>query len=69
MTTTAAWVHIKTGKRYWVLGTALDANNMDPKNDEQVVYKALTGEHAGEWYVRSQSEFMDKFQFQVDDLA
>lgn len=47
-----------SGGRYVALAVASDKDNTNTTKREFVVYRALDGEHAGQWFVRSKDEFL-----------
>lgn len=56
--------HIKTGNYYKVIGTAANANNGQEQSERMVIY-----EREGQFFVRSISEFKEKFTKWEFDLG
>lgn len=64
--TAGVWRHVK-GHHYLVLGLAADSNNVDPREEPQVVYVSLEGFGLPGVRLRYRgfSEFMERFEPEV----
>ena len=52
------WTNRKNGRDYVVIGVVVDANNHDPHDKPQTLYRSVV---TGEFYFRDPSEFSEKF--------